>query len=82
MVSAFPAASILNLLCSVLVLVPLSPSSFQTWNIGVFMFPIWVSIECLVFGVNTILWRDNVRDIAPVWCDISESFLLTIEDYI
>lgn len=73
MASTFPIVSIVNLLSCILVLLPLSRNSFQSWNIGVFMFPIWVAIECFIFGVNTIVWHDNVRDVIPVWCDISKS---------
>lgn len=64
----------INLIAFVLVLIPL-PWLFRRWNVGVWMYALWVSIACLMRGVNVLVWRDNVRIVSPVWCDICECLL-------
>lgn len=41
------------------------------------MYMIWTGFGCLIFFINSIVWKDNVTNWAPVWCDIgtSPSFL-------
>lgn len=70
----YPLAPIANLLGSVLVLLPVFTKFRRSWNTGVCMLAIWVSIENFANGINTIVWSDNTDDVAPVWCDISECY--------
>lgn len=71
MVYAYPLAPIANFLATVLVIVPLSRDVFRSWNVGVVMYAIWVSILSFTNAVNAVVWSDNTNDVAPVWCDIS-----------
>lgn len=36
------------------------------------MYALWLSVINLANFVNFIIWHDNVKIIAPVWCDIGE----------
>ncbi|KAG6329810.1 hypothetical protein ID866_9278 [Astraeus odoratus] len=40
------------------------------------MYMIWASLGCLILGVNSIVWKDNVINWAPVWCDISSRYIV------
>lgn len=70
----YPLAPIANFLGCILVLLPLFCTSIRSgsWNIAVISFTLWIAIECVTTGVNAIVWSDNVRNVAPVWCDLSE----------
>lgn len=70
--STFPLVPIANFLACLLVVASVSRNMFQSWNIGVCSFAIWVVGESLIIGVNSIVWVDNVENVAPVWCDISK----------
>ena len=68
----YPLVPIANFICLFLVTLALFVTAGRPWNIGVCMFAIWTALSCLITGVNTILWRDNFDNVAPVWCDICE----------
>lgn len=68
----YPLLPIANFICLFLVLLPLSTLVRGSWNMGVHVLAIWVALESLIRGVNSIVWADNANVIAPVWCDISE----------
>ena len=62
--------AVINIIFAILVLVPL-PWLFTRHSIvGVWMYAIWVSLGCFMHGVNALIWGDNVRIVAPIWCDI------------
>ena len=67
----FPLVPVANLLAFLLVLIPLITTVHKQWNTGVCMYAIWVGTMALIRGINTIVWADNARIVAPVWCDIS-----------
>ena len=67
--ATYPFVPIFNFICAFLVLIPL-PWQLQTWNSGVCMSIIWSAIGCINRGVSVTLWKDNVEDWAPIWCDI------------
>ena len=46
---------------------------FQAWNVGVCSFASWLVIGTLGVAINAIIWPDNVDNVAPAWCDLSES---------
>ena len=73
----FPLVPIANFLGFCLVLLCIYGSPLTSWNTGVHMYAIWVALECLIRGINSITWHGSVKDFAPVWCDISESLLST-----
>ncbi|KAJ6468583.1 pheromone A receptor-domain-containing protein [Mycena vulgaris] len=66
----YPLFSIFAFLGFVLVLVPL-PWNLQAWNSGTCFYMMWVALACLNQFVNSVAWKDNVLNNAPVWCDIS-----------
>ncbi|KAJ3794606.1 pheromone receptor [Lentinula aff. detonsa] len=54
----------------VLPLVPL-PWHLQAWNSGTCFYIFWASLSCLNQFVNSLIWKGNVINSAPVWCEIS-----------
>nr|AGG68685.1 putative pheromone receptor [Flammulina velutipes]QHW03267.1 putative pheromone receptor protein isoform 5 [Flammulina filiformis] len=68
----FPICAFLGFVIS---LVPL-PWHLQAWNSGTCAFMIWTATMCLVQFVNAIIWKDNMDNIAPIWCDISTQIIL------
>lgn len=70
--STYPLVPVANFFACVLVLASMSKSMFQTWNVGVCSFAIWVVITGFTMAVDAIVWADNVENSAPVWCDIGE----------
>ena len=49
-------------------------SVHAAWNIGCILYIFWVGGQCLFHAINLHIWRDNVINSAPVWCDICKSF--------
>ena len=43
------------------------------WNVGCVLYIFWMGGQCLLQFINMMIWRDNAINVAPVWCDISES---------
>jgi pheromone a factor receptor len=43
------------------------------WNTGTCMYMIWTALGCLIYFINSILWRGNVLDKAPIYCDIGKA---------
>ncbi|KAF8145119.1 pheromone A receptor-domain-containing protein [Mycena galopus ATCC 62051] len=73
----YPAFQIFSFLGFFLVLVPL-PWHFQAWNSGTCLFMIWTALSCLNAFINSVIWANNVEDVAPVWCDISTRLMVGI----
>lgn len=74
----FPLVPIANFLACLLIILSLSKSMFQSWNIGVLSYAFWTAVPSFTIAVNTIVWSDNVKDVAPVWCDIGQCLLIPI----
>lgn len=72
--STYPLVPIANFLACILILASMSKKIIRLsgWNVGVCSFAIWVAIQSFQIAVNSIIWADNVKNVAPVWCDISE----------
>ena len=70
MVSPYPLAPIANFLACLLVLISLSKTMLQTWNVGACSFAMWIISQTLQFSINAIVWRKSVHNFAPIWCDI------------
>lgn len=68
----YPLVPIANVVACILVLVSLSKNLFQSWNIGACSFAIWIMIMSISVVVNAAVWANNIDNVAPVWCDISE----------
>ncbi|KII83813.1 hypothetical protein PLICRDRAFT_119070 [Plicaturopsis crispa FD-325 SS-3] len=73
----YPLYPIFAFLGFILSLVPL-PWHLQAWNAGTCAYMIWASVACLIGFVNALVWKDNVNNVAPVWCDISSKLLLGV----
>ncbi|KAI0632782.1 STE3-domain-containing protein [Trametes polyzona] len=68
----FPIFAFLGFLAA---LVPL-PWHFQAWNAGTCIYMLWAALASLVEFVDSIVWNGSLKDVAPVWCDISTKFLI------
>lgn len=71
----YPLYTVFVFISFILVLIPL-PWHLQAWNVGTCSYMIWVAIACLNQFVNSIVWRDNAINWAPVWCDISSRIIV------
>lgn len=65
----YPLFPIFAFLGFILSLIPL-PWHFQAWNSGTCFYMMWASLACLNQFVNSIVWRGNILNPAPIWCDI------------
>ncbi|KDQ50562.1 hypothetical protein JAAARDRAFT_141682 [Jaapia argillacea MUCL 33604] len=61
----------------IITLIPL-PWHLEAWNSGTCYFMIWTSLGCLNQFINSIIWRGNALNSAPVWCDISTRLTLGV----
>jgi len=39
---------------------------------GTCLYMVWTCLSCLGLCINSIIWKGNVNDWAPIWCDICE----------
>ena len=65
----YPGATALNFIFGALLLLYL-PLQIRARNIGLSFFILWVSGLCIGYGANTVVWRDNALNSAPIWCEI------------
>jgi len=66
----YPLVPIVNFFACILVLASISNNIFHSWNVGVCSFATWVVVMAFTKAVDSIIWADNVENVAPVWCDI------------
>ncbi|KAI9571964.1 putative fungal pheromone GPCR, STE3-type [Boletus coccyginus] len=71
----YPLFSVFAFFSFFLILIPL-PLHIQAWNVGTCAYIVWVSVACLLEFINSVIWRNNTLNLAPVWCDISSKILL------
>lgn len=69
----YPLVPIANFIACALAVIPLFHMVNRSWNTGVFVFALWLVLENLSTAINTIVWSDDAKDRAPVWCDICKS---------
>jgi len=69
--STYPLVPIANFLACILVLASVSKHMFRSWNVGACSLAIWVASQGFIIAVNSIIWSNNVDNVAPVWCDIT-----------
>ena len=55
--------------------------NYSAWNIDTHLFLAWVGPECLILGINSIIWNHNTVNWAPVWCDISQFFFICFKQW-
>ena len=51
------------------------PWHWRAKNVATLALIFWLFIENFFVFVNALIWADNYKDVAPIWCDISESRL-------
>ena len=49
------------------------PWHWRARNIATLGLIFWIFIDNLFVFINTLIWADNFRNHAPIWCDISEN---------
>ncbi|OSD03756.1 B mating type pheromone receptor [Trametes coccinea BRFM310] len=67
---AYPILPISAFIGAVLVLVPV-PSHWRARNYATVSLVAWLFILDVIYGINSIVWRDNVEIKLLVWCDIT-----------
>lgn len=65
-----PVFSAFSLTGFFLCIIPL-PWHLEAWNTGTCMYMIWTATGLLIHFVNSVVWRKDAINWAPVWCDIS-----------
>ncbi|KAI0061268.1 STE3-like pheromone receptor [Artomyces pyxidatus] len=45
-------------------------------NVGTSLYMFWSALGCLNMFINSRIWNGNVKNSAPVWCDISTRVIL------
>ncbi|RDB18160.1 Pheromone B alpha 2 receptor [Hypsizygus marmoreus] len=73
----YPLFPVFSFLGFFLTLIPL-PWHIQAWNSGTCAFMIWTGMTCLIEFTNSLVWRGNVNNVAPIWCDISSKLILGV----
>jgi pheromone a factor receptor len=66
-----PIYPILSVLSICLVLIPL-PLYWKARNTGTLLYIGWTVAGNAIWTANTIIWKGNMDDPAPIWCDICE----------
>ncbi|EMD35180.1 STE3-like pheromone receptor B mating type [Gelatoporia subvermispora B] len=62
-------------IAAALVLVPL-PSHWRARNVATLAIIAWLFTLNVIYGVNSIVWRNRVLNYAPVWCDITTKIII------
>jgi hypothetical protein len=69
----YPLFPVCCIVCSALILLLLTTSLVrQPWNLGVFFRCVWLFLELLTYGVDTVIWSNNADIKLYVYCDIGE----------
>jgi Pheromone A receptor len=71
-----PAQFIILPLCILCILIP-APVHFKSGNTGVILYIIYVLCIQIPMLVNAIIWRGNIGNPVPFWCDLT-SFILSM----
>src|SRR6266571_8925782 len=48
----------------------------EAWNVGTSLYIVWAGLGCLNFFINSVVWNSSMKNVAPVWCDISTRFIV------
>jgi pheromone a factor receptor len=54
-----------------------APEHFRARNTGTILYICWTALGTSIILINKLIWHDHVRNIAPIWCDISQSINLS-----
>ncbi|KAF5385781.1 hypothetical protein D9615_002418 [Tricholomella constricta] len=69
--------SVVSFITFILVAIPFS-WHLEAWNTGTCLYMAWSSLGCLNLFINSVVWRENMANVAPVWCDISTKFIFGV----
>lgn len=47
----------------------------RSWNAGLVLYMMWVGIANLLLGINSIIWKDNVRNVSTFWAYFTTRFI-------
>ena len=78
MVAAFPLLPILNFIVALLLFYVLIGRLLLPFQFGITILCLCLFVQCIIYGVNMVLWSDNVDIKAVVWCDIGEYISLYV----
>ncbi|KAF8239165.1 STE3-domain-containing protein [Tricholoma matsutake] len=45
-------------------------------NMGTCLYMGWTALTCLAYFINSVVWRDNAINWAPVWCDLTSRLFM------
>ncbi len=74
-----PELPYIAFLAAALVLVPL-PWHWRAGNVATLSMIFWLFLVDVIYGVDAVVWANNVEIVVPVWCDIS-TYALSIVPY-
>lgn len=66
----YPLVPIANFTACALAVIPLLHMVNRSWNTGVYVFALWLFLVSFNLALNTVIWSNDSKDKAPVWCDI------------
>ncbi|KAK6987709.1 STE3-domain-containing protein [Favolaschia claudopus] len=52
------------------------PCHWRARNVATLSAIFWLFIANIIFAVDSIIWGDSIRVIAPIWCDISTKLII------
>lgn len=67
----YPILPIIHVLAVIIVIFSL-PAQLRAWNAGVYIYAFLLVLVNICQVVDSIIWPDNVNDVAPDWCDFGE----------
>ncbi|KAF9468421.1 GPCR fungal pheromone mating factor [Collybia nuda] len=71
----YPEFAPIALIAAASVLIVL-PWHWRAGNVATLSLVFWLFITNLIYGVDAIVWADNVEIIIPVWCDITTKLIV------
>jgi len=67
--------SAFSFIAFVLVTIPL-PWHLEAWNTGTCLYMFWAGIGSFNWFINSVIWNKHVKNVAPIWCDISTRIII------
>ncbi|KLO05673.1 fungal pheromone STE3G-protein-coupled receptor [Schizopora paradoxa] len=71
----YPITPIGNFIGVVLALLPLF-CQIRKLSLAVWGYALWIASTNFIMFVNTIIWHDNIKIVASVWCDIVTKLII------
>ncbi|KAG2133641.1 GPCR fungal pheromone mating factor [Suillus bovinus] len=70
-----PEFTPVSFLAALSLLLPL-PSQWRARNVATLSIIAWLFILNFVYGIDAIIWSNNVNIVVPVWCDITSKIII------